>query len=109
MTSLVGPELDPEPESLEGDAKGAEMHPGPLGVSGGVGLPGTGLCWKLDMFAPRGDTEGTSVLTVVPRPGNSPGPQCMAPLGGKGPGGPLGLSPGDMEDMGTWPPPWGKF
>ena len=23
--------------------------PGPLGVSGGVGLPGTGECWKLDI------------------------------------------------------------
>ena len=68
-----------EPLSLDGDAKGAEIQlpadgdmiahieihmghiieftihskveasPGPLGVSGGVGFPGTGECWKLDI------------------------------------------------------------
>ena len=66
---MSGPEpLDPEPASLEGEAKGAEMQlPGPLGVRGGVGLPGTGLCWKLDSPPPpRGDTDGTSVLTPPP-------------------------------------------
>jgi len=39
-----------EPLSLEGEANGAEMQlPGPFGVRGGVGLPGTGECWKLDI------------------------------------------------------------
>ena len=26
-----------------------EASPGPFGVSGGVGFPGTGECWKLDI------------------------------------------------------------
>ena len=44
---------EPEPVSLTGDANGAEIQlVGPLGVRGGVGLPGTGECWKLDMLAP---------------------------------------------------------
>ena len=33
-----------------------EASPGPLGVSGGVGLPGTGECWKLDI-PPEHETE----------------------------------------------------
>ena len=51
---------------------------GPFGVKGGVGLPGTGECWKLEMppelggplptvFGPppRGDIEGNSVLLFI--------------------------------------------
>ena len=68
----------PDPGSLTGEAKGAEMQfVGALGVRGGVGLPGTGECWKLPPPAllppappPRGNMLGTSVLM---RPGNIPG------------------------------------
>ena len=109
MSWLLLQGLPPEPRSLTGEAKGAEIQFwGPFGVRGGVGFPGTGLCWKLDIPAPppRGDTVGTSVFT---RPGKMPlGPPPIPPipppLGGKGPpgpalecpepGGPLGRSPG---------------
>ena len=72
MSWLVEVGLLVEPWSLEGEAKGAEIQlPGPFGVRGGVGLPGTGECWKLEMTAgpppgvgwgPRGDMLGISVL-----------------------------------------------
>ena len=38
------PPLDDE-EAVE-DEEEAPQEPGPFGVSGGVGLPATGLCWK---------------------------------------------------------------
>ena len=42
-----------EPGSLTGEANGAEMQLlEAFGVRGGVGLPGTGLCWKLEMAVP---------------------------------------------------------
>ena len=61
-----------DPVEEAGEAKGAEMQwLGALGGRGGVGLPGTGECWKLEMTAgpppgvgwgPRGDMLGISVL-----------------------------------------------
>ena len=54
-------------------------------MRGGVGLPGTGECWKLEMTwapdwvwppGPRGDMLGTSVLICLcpgPELGNMPG------------------------------------
>lgn len=80
----------PEPGSLTGEAKGAEIQlVGALGVRGGVGLPGTGECWKLPAPPcpppvlpppPLGDMLGTSVLM---RPGNMPGlePPMLTMLG----------------------------
>jgi len=64
-----------EPLSLDGEAKGAEIQlPGPFGVSGGVGLPGTGECWKLDIPPPPlGETVGTSVFTPLAGLGKEPG------------------------------------
>ena len=56
---------------------------GGLGVRGGVGFPGTGECWKLEMPwvpdwvwlpGPRGDMLATSVFICLgPELGNRPG------------------------------------
>ena len=63
-----------EPWSLEGEAKGAEIQlPGPFGVRGGVGLPGTGECWKVEMAVPRGETLATSAFTPRTGLGKEPG------------------------------------
>ena len=86
MSWLLLLQGDPvEPGSLTGEAKGAEMQLlEALGVRGGVGLPGTGLCWKLEMAVPppppppppRGDMLGTSVLI---RAGKMPGLELPSP------------------------------
>lgn len=94
-----------DPVEEEGEANGAEIQwEGALGVSGGVGLPGTGECWKLEMTAPvppgpdgvtwppgpRGDMLGISVLI------------CLCPLS---PGPELGNMPGLEPGMLTRPGP----
>ena len=72
MSWLLLLQGDPvEPGSLTGEAKGAEMQLlEAFGVRGGVGLPGTGLCWKLEPVPALGDMLGTSVLM---RAGKMPG------------------------------------
>ena len=96
-----------EPGSLTGEAKGAEMQLlEAFGVRGGVGLPGTGLCWKVLAAPPLGDMLGTSVLM---RAGKMPGPEAAPAIPTMDWLGPLGRMAGLMEPR---PPCWdvmGKF
>ena len=90
-----------------------------FGVRGGVGLPGTGLCWKLEMADPpppppppgppapaRGDMLGSSVLM---RAGKMPGLEAAPAIPAMDWLGPPGRMAGLMEPS---PPCWelrGKF
>ena len=115
MSWLLLLQGDPvEPGSLTGEAKGAEMQLlEAFGVRGGVGLPGTGLCWKVLAAPPLGDMLGTSVLMRAGKmPGLVPPSPTLCPEGPLGRmAGLMGPSPACWDVIGKfwWPGPAREF